>query len=448
LAFDPKPSEEALVETRFRSERDSLGSVLVSAEALFGAHTVRALGNFAVSGVSIRERPAFIAALGSIKAAAARANVACGVLDERLAEAITEAAREVARGEHDDQFPIEIVQGGGGTAVNMNCNEVVANRANELLGGARGTYDPVRPNDHVNRSQSTNDVYPTALALATVQTGRRALSGIAQLEQAFAAKAAEAGELERLGRTCLQDAVPITIAATHRGHAHALRRTSAALAQSLDELLAVPLGATAVGTGLGAPSGYRERVLELLAGECGLAVTGAGDLVDALANIDGYVTVAARVLSVALVCSKIASDLRLLSSGPVGGLGEVHLPAVQVGSSIMPGKVNPVMPELMMQVGYETRGMFAIVEAAAAGGELELNVMEPVITKHLLANLHDLGVACELFAVRCVAGLQWDTGRINANLAGSLAAAVEQLNRDGYAAAVASRSTGAEGGLG
>jgi aspartate ammonia-lyase len=422
-----------------RTEHDSLGSVSVPAAALYGAHTVRALANFTVSGVSLRERPAFVAALGQVKAAAAEANAACGVIDERLAGAIAEAAREVGRGEHDREFPIDIVCGGGGTAVNMNANEVIANRANELLGGARGTYDPVGPNDHVNRSQSTNDVYPTALALATVVVGREALAGIARLAEAFTAKARECGELERLARTCLQDAVPITIAATHRGHAHAIERTAAALARSLDGLLAVPLGATAVGSGIGAPAGYRKRVIPLLAAESDLAVTASDDLVDALANLDGYVDVAAQLLRVAIVTGKIASDLRLLSSGPVGGFGEVRLPAVQVGSSLMPGKVNPVMPELMLQVGYEAKGAFAVVEAAASGGELELNVMEPVIAKHLLASLHDVGAACEVFAVRCVQGLEWNTERVAANLAGSLAPAVEQAVREGYSAALTAR---------
>jgi aspartate ammonia-lyase len=307
----------------------------------------------------------------------------------------------------------------------MNCNEVVANRANEILGGVRGVYDPVGPTRHVNRSQSTNDVYPTALALAAVTVGRAALTGIDRLERAFAAKAAESGVVERLARTCLQDAVPTTIGETHRGHAHAIGRTAAALARSLETLLAVPLGATAVGTGIGAPAGYRERVLPLLAEESGLAVTGSDDLADALSNLDAYVDVAAQVVRVALVTGKIAADLRLLSSGPVGGIGEVRLPAVQVGSSIMPGKINPVMPELMLQIGYEAKGMFTIVEAAAAGGELDLNVMEPVIAKHLLASLHDLGAASALFGTRCIEGLEWNEERVRANLAGSLAAAVE-----------------------
>jgi len=409
----------------FRAEHDSLGRVEVPAGVLYGAHTVRALANFAVSGTTLRERPSFIAALGHVKAAAARANAGCGVLDEPLAGAITAAAREVARGEHDGQFPIDVVQGGGGTSVNMNANEVVANRANEILGGVRGSYDPVDPTRHVNRSQSTNDVYPTALALATVTVGRAALTGIAGLASALSAKAAAGGALERLARTCLRDAVPTTVAATHRGHAHAVGRTSAALARSLDELLAVPLGATAVGTGIGSPVGYRERVLALLAEESGLAVTGAGDLADALSNLDAYVDVAAQVVRVAIVTGKIAADLRLLSSGPVGGIGELRLPAVQVGSSIMPGKINPVMPELMLQIGYEAQGMFTIVEAAAAGGELDLNVMEPVIAKHLLGSLHDLGKACALFATRCVEGLEWNEARLAANLAGSLGPLIE-----------------------
>jgi aspartate ammonia-lyase len=412
-----------------RLERDALGDVTVPAEALFGAHTARALDNFGVSGEAVRQRPDLVAAFGRVKAAAAAANAACGVLDDGIAAAIRDAAREVARGDHDDQFPIDLVHGGGGTAVHMNANEVIANLANERLGGRRGHYHPVHPNDHVNRSQSTNDVFPTALALATVVVGRRAISGLEGLAATFRAKASDADSVERLGRTCLQDAVPLTVAQTHAAQAHAIMRTAAALGRSLDVLLAVPLGATAIGTGIGSPPRYRDLALRFLAEEAGLPVRGSDDLFDALANLDGYVDVAAQVVRVSLVMAKAAADLRFLASGPVG---EVRLPAVQVGSSIMPGKSNPVIPELVMQVSYEARGMATVVEAAVAAGELELNAMEPVIARHLLGSLHDVGRVAEIFAQRCIAGLQWNEPTLRAHLAGSRAGIVESAAELGY----------------
>jgi aspartate ammonia-lyase len=412
-----------------RLERDALGDVTVPAGALFGAHTARALNNFSVSGEAVRQRPELVAAFGRIKAAAAAANAACGVLDDGIAAAIQDAAREVAHGDHDDQFPIDLVHGGGGTAVHMNANEVIANLANERLGGRRGHYHPVHPNDHVNRSQSTNDVFPTALALATVVVGRRAIDGLEGLAATFLAKASDGDSVERLGRTCLQDAVPLTVAQTHTAQAHAITRTAAALGRSLDVLLAVPLGATAIGTGIGSPPGYRELALEFLAEEAGLPVRGSDDLFDALANLDSYVDVAAQVVRASLVMAKIAADLRFLASGPAG---ELRLPAVQVGSSIMPGKSNPVIPELVMQVSYEARGMATVVEAAVAAGELELNAMEPVIARHLLGSLHDVGRVAEIFAERCIAGLQWNEPALRAHLATSLADIVESAAELGY----------------
>jgi aspartate ammonia-lyase len=415
-----------------RMEHDALGDVAVPAAALYGAHTVRAMANFRVSGVTVADHPELVAALGQVKAAAARANLVCGVLEPDVAHAIRDAAREVARGEHDDQFPVPLVQGGGGTAINMNANEVIANRAAELLGGERGRYDRVHPNDHVNRSQSTNDVFPTAMAIATVTAGRETIAQLAKLEHAFRAKADEVGAVQRLGRTCLQDAVPLTVAQTHRAHAHALARTAAALAGALEGLLEVPLGATAIGTGIGAAPGYDEAVLDFLSQEAGLPVRRATDLFDALANLDQYVDVAAQLVRVALVAAKIAADLRFLASGPVGGIGEVRLPSVQVGSSIMPGKVNPVIPELVMQVSYEVRGTATIVESAVAAGELELNIMEPVIARHLLASLRDMGRTAALFAERCVDGISWDAEALEAHLAGSLAGAVDLAAEHGY----------------
>jgi aspartate ammonia-lyase len=416
----------------FRIERDSLGEVPVPADALFGAHTARAMENFRVSGVAVRDRPELIAALAQVKAAAARANAELGAIQANIADAICAAAREVATGAHNDQFPIDLVQGGGGTAVHMNVNEVIANRAGELLGGRRGGYEIVHPNDHVNRSQSTNDVFSTALAMATVAIGRRSIAELRALATRFDAKAASGATTERLGRTCLQDAVPLTIAQTHGAHSQALVRVSESLERALRQLLAVPLGATAVGTGIGAPPGYSDAAIAFLANESGLSLCRSPDMFDALANLDAYVDVSAQAVRVALVMAKIASDLRFLSSPSVG---EITLPAVQVGSSIMPGKVNPVIPELVMQVSYETRGMATVVEAAVAAGELELNVMGPVIAKHLLAGLGDLGRVSQVFGERCVVGLEWQVDAVEAHLNGSRADAVEYAAEHGYSRA-------------
>jgi aspartate ammonia-lyase len=255
-----------------RVERDSLGEVEVPAGALYGAHTVRAAANFRVSGFTLRDRPELVEALVGVKIAAARANAELGVLEPKLAAAIVEAGREVLAGRWRGEFPLEVVQGGGGTATNMNVNEVLANRAAELLGGARGTYELVHPNDHVNRSQSTNDVYTTALQLAVLTVAPPALEGFELVAATLDRKARESGSLERLGRTCLQDALPVPAAETLRAHVHAVRRTVAALAAALQPLLAVPLGATAIGTGLGAPAGYRELAVRLLAEETSLAL--------------------------------------------------------------------------------------------------------------------------------------------------------------------------------
>jgi aspartate ammonia-lyase len=418
-----------------RVERDSLGPVDVPDGVLWGAHTARALESFAGCGVKLAERPDLLVALAETKVAAARANARLGVLEPDVAEAIVAAGREVAAGRWHDEFPLDVVQGGGGTATNLNADEVLANRAEEILGGARGAYELVHPLDHVNRSQSTNDVYPTALQVATIRAGARAVAALEHVRETLVAKAAEEKGRERLGRTCLQDALPVPLAAGLTAAASGLGRTAAGIGIALAPLRRVPLGATAVGTGAGAPEGYRELAVELLAEETGLPLEPSEDPFDALANLDPYAAVASALARAFLVLGKLAADLRFLSSGPVGGIGEVRLPPVLVGSSCMPGKVNPVLPELVLQVGFEVRGAAHTVELAVAAGELELNVMEPVIASHLLGALEVAGHTAHVFADRCLAGLDWDDDAVQRHLGGSRAASVTRLADVGYDAA-------------
>ena len=432
---DPADEAGADSTTAFRVESDAIGEIEIPSSALYGAQTQRGCANFRVSGVTLRSRPELISAFGHVKAAAARANMALSDLPEDIGDVVLVAAREVAANGLDDHFPLDIVQGGGGTATNMNVNEVIANRAADLMGLRRGTYEVVHPNNHVNRSQSTNDVYPTALQLAIVLQARRAESGLRYLAESIRSSGEKVGGLVRIGRTCLRDALPVEIRATLNGEAHALERTASDLASASEQLLAVPLGATAVGTGFGAPGGYRQLAVGYLGEETGLPVRSVEDPYDALAHIDQCLAVASSLVRAALVMAKLASDLRLLSSGPLGGINEVELPAVQVGSSIMPGKVNPVMPELVIQVVFEVRGAASVVEAAAAAGELELNVMGPVVARHLLGALSDIATVSRLFADRCIDGLEWQTDSISSHLAGSFADRVELARREGYAAA-------------
>jgi aspartate ammonia-lyase len=301
-----------------------------------------------------------------------------------------------------------------------------------MLGGALGSYDPVHPLDHVNRSQSTNDVHPTALQLAVLDRGGPAIGALTSVAAALDRCGARAGDLERLGRTCLQDALPLPVSAYHGAQASAVRRAAEGVKAAIEPLRAVPLGATAVGTGLGTPDGYRDLVVAKLARRSGEALRPCEDLFDALAHLDVFLTAAASAATASMTLAKIAADLRLLASGPVGGIAEIRLPAVQVGSSIMPGKVNPVIPEHVMQVSFEIRGALHVVEMAVAAGELDLNVMEPVIARHLLEALERLALICDLFVSRCLNGLEWDAPTVQLHLRGSLQPAVEQAAKAGH----------------
>jgi aspartate ammonia-lyase len=415
-----------------RVERDSLGEHAVPAGALYGVHTVRAQANFEAGGERLADEPALLTALARVKAGAALANMELDLLPAPAGNAIVRAAREVAAGRFHEHFPLAVVQGGGGTSTNMNVNEVLANRANELLGARRGTYAIVHPNDHVNRCQSTNDVLPTAMGIAVAAVAGDALVALAHLRERIAAKAAEYEDLDHLGRTCLQDAVPIPVSAVHGAQAHALARAMDDLRLASDRLLAVPLGATAVGTGLGAVDGFRELAIGHLRVETGQDVRAAEDPRDGLASLEPFAAVADAMARAGRVLARIAADLRLLASGPVGGIGELALPAVQAGSSIMPGKVNPVLPELVMQTSYQLAGGAHVVQLAAGAGELEVTPMGPVVTAELLRGLRRLGRVAVLFADRCIDGLAWRRDAVAANLRGSLAEAVDAAGAMGY----------------
>jgi aspartate ammonia-lyase len=418
--------------SEIRTEHDILGPVSVPAAALYGAQTARAAVNFGTTSERLADRPELLHALALVKASAAEANRELGLLEPAIAHAIVRAAGELAAGGLRDQFPIALVQGGGGTTTNMAVNEVLANRAAQIMGAEPGRYDVVHPLDHVNRSQSTNDVVPTALSLAVQACAPAALAGLAAVAKALERLAEKAGDDLRLGRTCLQDAVPLPISAYHGAQVTAVRRAAAGLQRSIEPLLEVPLGATAVGTGIGAPSGYRERSVALLAVRSGLALRPAADPFDALAHLDPLLRVASEAAVASLTLAKIAADIRLLSSGPVGGIGEVRIPAVQIGSSLMPGKVNPVIPELVLQASFEIRGAAHVVELAAAAGELDLNVMEMVVARHLLAALIQLGEVASLFASGCLDGLEWERAMVDLHLAGSRAAGVERALEGGH----------------
>jgi len=409
---------------------------------LFGVHTTQALANFDVRGPSLRDYPQLVRAVAMVKIAAARANVRVGALSPDVAGAIVAAAREIGSGAHDDQFVLPILQGGGGTSTNMTVNEVIARRAEQLL-RARGSDLPVHPNDHVNRGQSTNDVMPTAIALAVCEAAGPTIAALGHLVTALQDKAVQYRSLERLGRTCLQDAIALPAGALHETHAHGIERAVLALGRSVEVLLAVPLGGTAVGTGVGAAPGFAEIAIAELALLSGRPVIAADNPCFAMASLEPLVAVSESVDRCARAAARVATDLRLLASGPVGGIGEIELPAVQAGSSIMPGKVNPVIPELVMQIAFQIAGEATSARLAAGAGELEVSAMAPVVTLGLLAGLDRLGSAARLFADRCVAGLRWNEAAVAANLAGSLTQAVTAAATEGYDTVAGYGRTGA-----
>ena len=397
--------------TETRLESDSLGEIAVPIDAYWGAQTQRSIENFPF-GVAERLPIAIVHALALVKQAAARTNRRHG-LDGALADAIETAAAEVVAGRHDDQFPLVIWQTGSGTQSNMNVNEVIAGRANELLSGTRGGKSPVHPNDHVNKSQSSNDSFPTALHIAAALAVRdRLLPAIGALYRALADKAGEWSAIVKIGRTHLQDATPLTLGQEFSGYAAQMAKGEERVTASLPGILELAQGGTAVGTGLNAPAGFAEAFVAEANALTGMAFRPAANAFEALASQDALVDLSGALNVLAVSLGKIANDLRLLASGPRSGLGELRLPANEPGSSIMPGKVNPTQCEMMTMVAAQVIGNHQAVTLGGLQGHLELNVFKPMIGAAVLRSIHLLSVAMESFRTRCVEGIEPDRARI------------------------------------
>ncbi|MBI3330952.1 MAG: aspartate ammonia-lyase [Candidatus Omnitrophica bacterium] len=386
-----------------RVERDSLGTKRVPASAYYGIQTLRAVENFPISG--LRLQPELVRAYALIKKAAAHANRAVKALPPRLAAAISRACDELLRGRFSDQFVVDVYQAGAGTSFNMNVNEVLANRANELLGSRRGAYRHVRPNDHVNMAQSTNDTFPTAMRLACLATLPQLVAAMARLEGALRRKARAFDRIVKAGRTHLQDAVPVRLGREFGAYAVAVGKAREHVVRSAAALYELNLGGTATGTGLNAHPRYRGLAIRALRRWTGWPLRPAEDLMERTQSLADFTRLSGSLRAYALELIRIANDLRLMSSGPHTGLGEIDLPAVQPGSSIMPGKVNPVIPEMVDMVGFQVLGHDATVAYAAQAGQLELNVMMPVVAYNLLQSMRLLGVASGVLAERCIEGI-------------------------------------------
>ncbi len=416
-----------------RMEKDPLGELRVPSKALYGVQTVRAMQNFPISG--IRPLPAFVTATVWIKRAAALTHRDTGRLDARLADAIVRAADEVLAGQHREHFVVDVYQAGAGTSHHMNVNEVLANRANELLGTPRGSYAPVHPNDHVNMAQSTNDVIPTAIRLACLAMLGDLLGAFRGLEQSFAQKGEEFDDLLKSGRTHLQDAMPIRLGQELMAYARTIGRNLKRLEQAADYLRDLGIGGSAVGTGVNVEPEYPALMLRHLREMTGFELREGEDRIQLMQSMGDVAAFSAQLKVLALDLGKIASDLRLLASGPRTGLDEIRLPAVQPGSSIMPGKVNPSIAEMVNQVCFQVIGADACIAASAEHGQLELNVMMPVIAHNLLFSMHILTTATRVLAERAVAGIEANREQCEYWLERSAALATALAPQIGYARA-------------
>jgi aspartate ammonia-lyase len=388
-----------------RIEHDLLGDRAVPADAYYGIHTLRALENFAITDTPIAIYPDLLTALACVKQAAAIANCELGLIDDRRSVAIRLACEEIREGKLHEEFVVDVIQGGAGTSTNMNANEVICNRALELLGHGKGEYQHLHPLDHVNLSQSTNDVYPTAVKLALQFGIRRLLQEMVDLRKSFEAKAEEFKDILKVGRTQLQDAVPMTLGQEFSTYAVMLGEDELRLAEAAGLIREINLGATAIGTGINAHPDYAKLVTTRLSEVSGIAVVSSPNLVEATQDAGSFVQLSGVLKRIAVKLSKTCNDLRLLSSGPRAGIGEIALPAVQAGSSIMPGKVNPVIPEVVNQIAFEVIGNDMTVTMAAEAGQLQLNAFEPIIAHSLFEGIKHLAAGCRTLGERCVKGI-------------------------------------------
>lgn len=397
---------------RTRTEHDLLGDREVPYEALYGVQTLRALENFPITGIPLREFPVLIESLAAVKEAATLTNFELGLLDQESADVIVRSAREIRAGRHHEHFLVDMIQGGAGTSTNMNANEVIANRSLELLNKARGDYDTISPNSHVNLSQSTNDVYPTAVRVALHISLGVFRTELSLLADAFQAKGVEFASMLKMGRTQMQDAVPMTLGQEFMAFSNTLREDVDRLGEAQSLIREINLGATAIGTGINAPPGYAEMAARKLAEITGVPVLTAPDLVEATSDTGAFVQVSGVLKRTCTKLSKICNDLRLLSSGPRAGFGEINLPPMQPGSSIMPGKVNPVIPEVVNQVCFDVIGGDVTITMAAEAGQLQLNAFEPVIAYRLLRSIDMMRNACVVLRERCVTGITANVERM------------------------------------
>lgn len=393
-----------LTQDKWRTEKDFLGEKKVPADAYYGVQTMRAAENFPITGYRIHDE--LIKAMAIVKKAAAIANMKCNRLNSKIGNAIVQAADEMIKGKWYDQIIVDPIQGGAGTSINMNVNEVIANRALEILGYEKGMYEYVSPNTHVNMSQSTNDAFPTAIHIATLNMLNDLLKTMENMKEVFLKKAKEFNGVLKIGRTHLQDAVPIRLGQEFEAYSRVVGRDIERIRTSRLYLFEVNMGATAIGTGLNADPNYIKVAVEEIASISGLPIRSADHLVDATQNTDAYTEVSSALKVCMLNMSKIANDLRLMASGPKTGLGEISLPARQPGSSIMPGKVNPVMPEMINQVAFQVVGNDHTISMASEAGQMELNVMEPVLVFNLLQSIHIMNNAFRSFTKYCLSGIQ------------------------------------------
>ena len=421
--------------TRIRTERDSIGEMEIPADADYGIHTARAVKNFPITGITLSHFPELVQSLAMVKKAAALANRDLGKLDQGTAAAIVSACDLIIAGDGHEHFVVDMLQGGAGTSTNMNANEVIANLALKLLGRPRGDYAVVNPNDHVNLSQSTNDVYPTAVRLTILRACPDLIACQRLLKDALMAKAVEFEDVIKVGRTQLMDAVPMRLGSEFRAFAVTIGEDIDRLGEFAALLREVNLGGTAIGTGINAPQGYSERVIRYLAEISGVPLFPAADLIEATSDLGAFVTFSSVLKRIAVKLSKICNDLRLLNSGPRAGLGEIRLPAVQAGSSIMPGKVNPVIPEVVNQIAYQVIGNDLTVTLAAEAGQLQLNAMEPVLVLNILQSMRMLIRGMSVLREKCVIGIEADRERCIELLEGSLITVTALNPYIGYAAA-------------